>query len=72
MNFIKKCNICKMEIFSDARNNTYCKLCGMLIDNNSIIKKIKGNLNYFCCKTCMKIFFSFKFNKYGSIKNETI
>ena len=62
----KECNICKMEITSDATNDYYCKLCGMLVDKEGIVKKIKGSMNYFCCKVCMNEYFAFKFNnKFG-------
>ncbi len=61
MKLNKECNICHMEIFSDANNKNYCKLCGMLIEENWVIKKIKGSVNYFCCKFCMRKYFSFKY-----------
>ena len=65
MELNKECNICHMEIVSDVNNNYYCKLCGMLMDEKGVIKKIKGRINYFCCKLCMKKYFAFKFSKYG-------
>ena len=65
MNLSKECEICKMEIFSDASNENYCKLCGMLLDETGIIKKIKGRINYFCCNLCQEKYFAFKFNKHG-------
>ena len=61
MNLNKECNICHMEIFSDSNNENYCKLSGMLLDEKGIIKKIKGRINYFCCKLCMKKYFAFKY-----------
>ncbi|MEK6933158.1 MAG: hypothetical protein AABW56_05205 [Nanoarchaeota archaeon] len=64
MKLNKECEICHMGVTSDANSENYCKLCGMLIEENQIIKKIKGSINYFCCKLCMKKYFAFKFNKY--------
>jgi YHS domain-containing protein len=54
-----------MEIFSDSSNENYCKLCGMLLDETGVIKKIKGRINYFCCNLCVEKYFAFKFNKHG-------
>lgn len=66
MDLDKRRNVCHKEIVSDANNKYYCKLCGMLVDEQDVIKKIKGSINYFCCKICMKKYFAFKFNKLGS------
>jgi len=61
----KECEICKMEIFSGASSQDYCKLCGMLLDERGVIKRIRGRINYFCCKLCVKKYFAFKFDKHG-------
>jgi len=54
-----------MEIFSGASSQDYCKLCGMLLDERGVIKRIRGRINYFCCKLCVKKYFAFKFDKHG-------
>ena len=40
------CPICKKDIVSDADRRGYCKLCGMVLDNE----------DEFCCQECRKKF----------------
>jgi len=46
----QECPICEKEILSDATTKSYCRLCGMNIDN---LKKD------FCCPNCKN-----KFNEF--------
>ncbi len=40
---VASCLICEQEMISDISAKNYCKLCGMIIENNK---------NKFCCYDC--------------------
>ncbi|MEK6886092.1 MAG: hypothetical protein AABX17_03945 [Nanoarchaeota archaeon] len=46
---VASCLICEQEMVSDILAKNYCKLCGMIIENNE---------SKFCCDDCEN-----KFNK---------
>jgi predicted nucleic acid-binding Zn ribbon protein len=55
----KNCPICGENIRSDAKVHEFCKLCGMGIPDPELAPRYKppgGDMQYFCCKNCLKIY----------------
>ncbi len=55
----KLCPICLKSVWSDAKLNTFCVLCGMRIPVSLSIAKISSRsekILYFCCKRCLSIY----------------